>query len=92
MREGAERPWGVQLSAGFGRERVLASYAAVERSYRTILENRDPIIIESKFRSRGTQTFYQVRVGADTRAAADALCGALRNAGGACLVLRNPVG
>ena len=90
VREGAERPWGVQLSAGFGRERVLAAYASVEKSYRTMLENRDPIIIESKFRSRGTQTFYQVRVGADTRAAADALCGALRNAGGACLVLRNP--
>jgi soluble lytic murein transglycosylase-like protein len=92
VREGAERPWGVQLSAGFGRERVLAAYAAAERSYPTILENRDPIIVEGKFRSRGTQTFYQVRVGADTRAAADALCGALRNAGGACLVLRNPTG
>jgi hypothetical protein len=92
VREGAARPWGVQLSAGFGRERVLAAYAAAERSYATILENRDPIIVEGKFRSRGTQTFYQVRVGADTRAAADALCGALRNAGGACLVLRNPAG
>jgi hypothetical protein len=92
VREGAARPWGVQLSAGFGRERALAAYAAAERSYPTILENRDPIIVEGKFRSRGTQTFYQVRVGADTRAAADALCGALRNAGGACLVLRNPAG
>jgi hypothetical protein len=92
VREVAARPWGVQLSAGFGRERVLAAYAAAERSYPTILENRDPIIVEGKFRSRGTQTFYQVRVGTDTRAAADALCGALRNAGGACLVLRNPAG
>jgi hypothetical protein len=92
VREGAERPWGVQLSAGFGRERALAAYAAVENSYRAILENRDPIIIEGKFRSRGTQTFYQVRAGADTRAAADALCSALRSAGAACLVLRNPAG
>jgi hypothetical protein len=92
VREGAERPWGVQLSAGFGREHVLAAYAAVENSYRAILENRDPIIIEGKFRSRGTQTFYQVRAGADTRAAADALCSALRSAGAACLVLRNPAG
>jgi Transglycosylase SLT domain/SPOR domain len=92
VRAGAARPWGIQLSAGFERERVLAAYAAAERSYPTLLENRDPIIVEGKFRSRGTQTFYQVRVGADTRAAADALCGALRNAGGACLVLRNPTG
>jgi hypothetical protein len=92
VREGTERPWGIQLSAGFGRDHVLAAYATIEKSYRATLENRDPIIIESKFRSRGTQTFYQVRVGADTRASADELCGALRKAGGVCLVLRNWVG
>jgi transglycosylase-like protein with SLT domain/sporulation related protein len=91
VREGAERPWGVQLSAGFRRDRVLAAYATIEKSYRAILENRDPIIIGRTFRSRGTQTFYQVRVGTDTRGAANELCGALRRAGGACLVLRNRV-
>jgi len=92
VREGAARPWGVQLSAGFLRDRVLGAYATIERTYRAILENRDPIIIESKFRSRGTQTFYQVRVGADTRAGANELCAALHKAGGVCLVLRNWVG
>jgi len=92
VQEGTGRPWGVQLSAGFLRDRVLATYATVERSYRSLLENRDPIIIESKFRSRGTQPFYQVRIGADTRAAASELCGALQKAGAACLVLRNSVG
>ncbi|MGI8569556.1 MAG: transglycosylase SLT domain-containing protein [Methylocella sp.] len=90
--EGAARPWGVELSAGFVHDRVLAAYATVEKTYRAILENRDPIIIASKFRSRGTQRFYQVRVGADTRAGANQLCGALHNAGGTCLVLRNWVG
>jgi len=90
--EGVARPWGVQLSAGFLRDRVLGAYATIERSHRTLLENRDPIIIESKFRSRGTHTFYQVRVGADTRASANELCAALHKAGGGCLVLRNWVG
>jgi len=90
--EGAARPWGVELSAGFLRDRVLAAYAAVEKSYRALLDNRDPIIIESRFRSRGTQTFYQVRVGADTRAGANQLCTALHKAGAACLVLRNWLG
>ena len=89
VREGGERPWGVELSAGFVRERVLAAYAMVEKTYRNVLENRDPIIVERKFRSRGTQTFYQVRVGTDTRAGANELCAALHRAGGACLVLRN---
>ena len=92
VREGAARPWGVQLSAGFSRDHALAAYATIEKSYRGILENRDPIIIAGKFRSRGTQTFYQVRVGADTRTGADELCSALRRVGGACLVLRNEVG
>jgi hypothetical protein len=92
VREGAARPWGVELSAGFSRDRVLAAYATAEKSYRTILENRDPIIIASRFRSRGTHTFYQVRVGADTRAGADTLCAALHKAGATCLVLRNWLG
>jgi hypothetical protein len=92
VREGAHRPWGVQLSAGFLRDRALAAYATLEKTYRAVLENRDPIIIESKFRSRGTQTFYQVRVGADTRAGANKLCATLHKAGGACLVLRNWLG
>ena len=74
------------------RDKVLAAYASMEKSYRTVLENRDPIIIESKFRSRGAAAFYQVRVGADTRAGANELCGMLRKAGGACLVMRNWVG
>jgi hypothetical protein len=89
VQDGSERPWGVELSAGFVRERVLAAYAGVEKTYRTLLENRDPIIIERTFRSRGTHTFYQARIGTDTRAGADQLCTALRRAGGACLVLRN---
>jgi hypothetical protein len=92
IREGAARPWGVELSAGFVRDRVLATYARVEKTYRTILENRDPIIIASRFRSRGTHTFYQARVGTDTRSAANTLCAALHKAGGICLVLRNWVG
>src|SRR5215210_2241789 len=82
-------PWGVQLSAGFSRDAALAAYARVMRRFTSVLENRDPSILSSLLRSRGTRTFYQVRVGADTRTLADALCGRIRRAGGACLVLRN---
>jgi len=38
---------------------------------------------------RGTRAFYQVRIGADTRPAADDLCNRIRRAGGACFVLKN---
>jgi len=40
-------------------------------------------------RTRGRAIFYQVRIGTDTRAEANALCNSLRKVGGACLVLRN---
>jgi len=92
VREGTLRPWGVQLSAGFSRARVLAAYARIERQYRTLLENRDPMIIRTLLRSRGTGGFYQVRVGVDTRPEANKLCADLTAKGAACMVLRNSRG
>jgi hypothetical protein len=90
--QGNARPWGVELSAGFSRERVLAMYANLEKTYRSLLEKRDLLIIEGPLHSRGTGTFYQVRVGVDTRQGAMDLCAALHKAGGPCLVLRNSHG
>jgi hypothetical protein len=90
--EGAASPWGVQLSAGFSRAKVLTVYAAIERRYRAVLTGHDPMIIRARLLSRGTGAFYQVRAGAGTRGEADKLCTGLRAAGGHCLVLRNPRG
>jgi hypothetical protein len=89
---GATRPWGAELAAGFSRERVLATYAALETRQRDALAGADAIILHGRFRSRGTRDFYQVRIGADTRAAAEAICRRLERAGAACLVLRNAHG
>jgi hypothetical protein len=85
----AASPWGIQLSAGFSRDRALSSYAAMARQYARILAGRDPSIQSGILRSRGTRPFYQVRVGAETRVEADKLCSDIQRAGGACLVLRN---
>src|SRR5215471_13992927 len=90
--EGVASPWGVQLSAGFSRNKALAVYAEVERKYRTVLAGHDPMIIRARLLTRGTGAFYQVRAGTGTRAEADKLCSGLRAAGGHCLVLRNPRG
>jgi hypothetical protein len=88
--EGAAAPWGVQLAAGFSRNKVLAAYGSLEKRFRTVLENRDLNIFKLVLRSRGTREFYQVRVGAETRESAQKLCASLHAAGGACMVLRNP--
>ncbi len=86
---GADRPWGVQLAAGFSRNRALAMYARAMKRLAPVIGDRDPSLLASIWRSRGTRTFYQVRIGIDTRKSADDLCQRIRRAGQACLVLRN---
>jgi hypothetical protein len=86
---GTERPWGVQLAAGFDRDQALAMYSRAISHLRGVIGDQDPMLFGSIFRSRGTRTFYQVRIGADTRPEANDLCNRIRRAGGACLVLRN---
>jgi len=85
----AAKSWGVQLAAGFDRNRALAMYSRAVTRLSAVIGERDPSLLSSVMRSRGTRAFYQVRIGADTRSEADELCGRIRKAGGACFVLKN---
>jgi hypothetical protein len=85
----AAKTWGVQLAAGFDRNKALAMYARAVRNLSAVIGDRDPSILSSTQRSRGFHSFYQVRFGADTRTEADDLCNRIRKAGGACFVLKN---
>ncbi|WP_291574154.1 lytic transglycosylase domain-containing protein [Bradyrhizobium sp.] len=89
VRLGAAKLWGVQLAAGWNREQALAMYARAMRRLSAVIGDQDPSLLSSMPRNRGTAPFYQVRIGADTRPAADDLCNRIRRAGGACFVLRN---
>jgi soluble lytic murein transglycosylase-like protein len=89
VRLAAAKLWGVQLAAGFDRTRALAMYARAIKRLDAVIGDQDPSLLASRLRSRGTRTFYQVRIGADARGAADDLCTRIRKAGGACFVLRN---
>ncbi len=86
---GAAKPWGVQLAGGFSRGKALAMYARAMKRFGAVIGDRDPSLLRSLNRSRGTRAFYQVRIGAESRRAADDLCNRVRRAGGACFVLRN---
>jgi len=86
---GADRLWGVQLAAGFNRDKALAMYSRAMKQLSAVIGDRDPSLLGTMLRSRGTRIFYQVRIGTDTRPAADDLCNRIRRAGGACFVLRN---
>jgi soluble lytic murein transglycosylase-like protein len=84
-----DKPWGVELAAGFSRTRVLSAYAKLMNRLSSVIGPHDPIITGHVLRSRGTRPLYQARIGADTRAAADAICSRIRRAGEACSVTRN---
>src|SRR4030088_910422 len=86
---GAAKLWGVQLAAGFSRDKALAMYARAMKRLSAVIGDQDPSLLSSRLRTRGSATFYQVRIGADTRPDADNLCNRIRRAGGACFVLRN---
>ena len=80
-------PWGVQLAGNFSKERALASFARERQAYAGVIGEVRPMILGTRLRSRGTRTFYRVRVPAVTRAVATALCEKIRARGGACVVL-----
>jgi hypothetical protein len=86
---GTLQPWGVILGGDRSRDRILSRYAALQVRHAAVLEGRDPILIE---RGRGPLPRYQVRIGAETRAAANDLCSQIHKSGGDCAVLRNPRG
>jgi len=85
----AAKLWGVQLAAGFDRNKAMAMYARAIKGLGAIIGGRDPSLLSSVMRTRGSHPFYQVRIGADTRGEADDLCNRIRRASGACFVLRN---
>lgn len=85
----AAKIWGVQLAAGFDRNKALAMYSRAVTRLSAVIGERDPSLLSSVVRSRGSHAFYQVRIGTDTRPEADDLCNRIRKAGGACFVLKN---
>jgi hypothetical protein len=84
---GPVAPWGVQLAGNFSKERALASFARTRQLYASLLGGVRPMIIGTRLLSRGTRAFYRVRVPAQTRDAANTLCGRIRAVGGSCVVL-----
>jgi hypothetical protein len=84
---GAIQPWGAILGAHRSRPEILDRYAALQRRFADVLAGRDPILLE---RGLGSLPRYQVRVGAESKAAANDICKKIHLAGGDCVVLRNP--
>lgn len=81
-------PWGIQVAGHFRRDVAIRQWQRLRARHEDVLAGYDPVV--SRIRSpRGRRGIYAVRIGAETRAAADRICADLRGSGGACIVMRN---
>ncbi|GJD45442.1 hypothetical protein AFCDBAGC_3315 [Methylobacterium cerastii] len=86
--EGPAAPWGIQLAGNFSKSLALATFSRARATYAKVIGEVRPMIIGTRLRNRGTRAFYRIRIPAESRQAADGLCGRIRSVGGACIVLR----
>ncbi|MFD0917894.1 SPOR domain-containing protein [Pseudahrensia aquimaris] len=82
----ASSPYAVQISSRRSPEAAQSAWTKLARQYRGVLASYTPDIRKKDISGRGT--FYQVRVPAQTKADASALCSRLKRAGGDCFVTR----
>lgn len=82
-------PWGVQLAGNFSKARALAAFGRAAARHRGLIGELQPMVIGTRFRSRGTRAFYRVRLPAASRAEALSLCRRIQSDRGACIVLRS---
>lgn len=81
------KPWGIQVAGNFRRAAAIRQWQRISGRHKA-LAGHEPVV--SRMRSpQGRRGIYAVRIGADSRAAADSICAQLRAAGGSCVVLRN---
>ena len=82
-------PWGVQIAASFSRASAMRAFVRVQHDFYSVVGGKNPFVLGSVVRSRGSRPLYRVRLPAQNRPEAERLCAALEAAGGACVVLRS---
>jgi len=87
--EGAYGPFGVQLAGNASKSRAIASYQRIATRFASLLAGKPTMILGSAVPGRGRGRFYRVRLPAQSLREATVACNRLRQAGAACLVLRN---
>lgn len=87
--EGAYGPFGVQLAGNPSKARAIASYQRVAARFASLLAGKPTMVLGSAVPGRGRARYYRVRLPAQSLREATVTCNRLRQAGGACLVLRN---
>ena len=87
MAEIIRKPWFVQVGGGFRRSAVAASWARLKPKVAAAVAD-NPVAISRVRSTRGRGALHVVRIGTDSRDEGERLCGAVRRAGGGCIVLK----
>ena len=82
------KPWGVQVAGHFRRDVAIRQWQRLEARHAATLGTQEPVVSHVRT-PRGRRGIHAVRIGAETRGEANAICAELRRAGAPCLVLRN---
>jgi len=86
---GAWRPWGIQVSTAFSKEKALSWFGRLKQLHASVLADAEPFVLPERNLSRGRRYLYMVQIGADSRDDAGKICDELRSRGGACIVQKN---
>jgi hypothetical protein len=81
-------PWGVQLIGDWTQDQVLARYENMRRKYRSVLGDKDPLVVIT-YGPSGRTKRYLARVAENTQQEAEDLCKRLQAVGGSCFAIRN---
>ncbi|SDZ78280.1 transglycosylase SLT domain-containing protein [Rubrimonas cliftonensis] len=81
------QPWGAQLAGAVSRDAALAAFRRLQQRY-PALQGESPMLVRNNLRRNAT-AYWAVRVGRDSRAAAQSLCRRVKAQGGYCIVHRS---
>lgn len=88
MAQVLRKPWAVQVAGNFSRSAAMKSWDRVRARHGAILRDL-PMAVSAMRTARGRKPVHAVRVGADSRIEANAICGRIRSGGGSCIVMKN---
>ena len=81
-------PWGVVIASARDRGGAERQVSRLRNRHAAVLEGESVAYAHARLPGM-PRRLYNAQVGRNSRADADALCGRLRDVGGACMVLRN---
>ena len=85
VRVAPRMPWGVQVAGHFNRSVAMAGWRRARGRLGSIVAGKKPFVVRERGRA-GMKRVHSVRLGADSRTSAQALCRQIRSRGGFCLV------